>query len=185
MGRTQNKSRRNTATRGQTNGTKSPKGSGKRETAQIFPGGNSKYIENLSANTDTLRHLLKKNVAWEWTNEHQAAFETLKKKITEIPCWAHYNPDYKNVITTDASTKGLEATMWQEQSDGKLKPNAIACRFISGAEKKYAINELKLLAVVWGLKHFRLYVYGNPIKIAHRPPSIETAFKKKSDHYNL
>ena len=53
--------------------------------------------------------------------EHQVAFETLKKKITEIPCLAHYNSDYKNVITTDTSTKGLGATLWQEQPDGKLK----------------------------------------------------------------
>ena len=114
----------------------------------------SKYIHNLSAQTDILRQLLKKDYEWIWTEEHTQAFENLKQKITEIPCLAHYNSYYPNVITTNASTKGLGATLWQEQPDGKLKPIGFASRFLSDTEKKYAINELELLAVVWGLEHF-------------------------------
>ena len=119
----------------------------------------SKYIENLSAQTDILRQLLKKDNNWNWTTEHTKAFENLKQKITEIPCVAHYNSDYPNIITTDASTKGLGATLRQEQPDGKLKPIGFASRFLSDTEKKYAINKLELLAVVWGLEHFRLCIY--------------------------
>ena len=96
----------------------------------------SKYIDNLSAQTDSLRQLLKKDTEWLWTEEHTRVFENLKQKITEIPCLAHYNSDYPNVITTDASTKGLGATLWQEQPDGKLKPIGFASRFLSDTEKK-------------------------------------------------
>ena len=71
----------------------------------------SKYIENLSAQTDDLRKLLKKDNEWKCTDEHTKAFENLKQKITEIPCLAHYNSNYRNIITTDASTKGLGATL--------------------------------------------------------------------------
>ena len=71
----------------------------------------SKYIENLSAQTDVLRQLLKKGNDWIWTEEHTEAFENLKQKITEIPCLAHCNSNYPNIITTDASTKGLGATL--------------------------------------------------------------------------
>ena len=39
----------------------------------------SKYIENLSAQTDFLRQLLKKNNEWIWTPEHSEAFTQLKK----------------------------------------------------------------------------------------------------------
>ena len=118
----------------------------------------SKYINNLSSQIGSLRQLLKKDNGWLWTEEHTQAFENLKQKITEIPCLAHYNSNYPNVITTDASTKGLGATLWQEQSDGKLKPIGFASRFLSDTEKKYAINELELLAVLWGLEHFRFYI---------------------------
>ena len=106
--------------------------------AQIFLGAIqylSKYINNLSAQTDSLRQLLKKDTEWIWTGEHTKAFENLKQKITEIPCLAHYKSDYPNVITTDASTKGLGATLWQEQPDGKLKPISFASRFLADTEK--------------------------------------------------
>ena len=138
----------------------------------------SKYIDNLSAQTDTLRQLLKKDNEWIWTEEHTAAFEKLKQKITEIPCLAHYNSDYRNIITTDASTKGLGATPWQEQPDGNLKLIGFASRFLSDTEKKYAINELELLAVVWGLEHFRLYVYGKPIKLLTDHQALEPLIKR-------
>ena len=95
----------------------------------------SKYMNNLSAQTDSLRQLLKKDNEWMRTVEHTQAFENLKQKIKEIPCLAHYNSDYPNVITTDASTKGLGATLWQEQPDGKLKPIAFASLFLSDTDK--------------------------------------------------
>ena len=138
----------------------------------------SKYINNLSTQTDSLRQLLKKDTEWIWTEEHTKAFENLKQKITEIPCLAHYNSDYPNVITTDASTKGLGATLWQEQTDGKLKPIGSASRFVTDTEKNNAINELELLAVVWGLEHFRLYVYGKPIKLRTDHQALEPLIRR-------
>ena len=125
-----------------------------------------------------MRQLLKKDNEWIWTEEHTAAFENLKQKITEIPCLAHYHSDYPNIITTDASTKGLGATLWQKQPDGNLKPIGFASRFLSDTEKKYAINELELLAVFWGLEHFRLYVYGKRIKLLNDHQALESLIKR-------
>ena len=61
----------------------------------------------MSANTDVLRKLLKKQNEWIWTDEHTKAFNKLKEGITKIPCLAHYNAQNENKISTDASTKGL------------------------------------------------------------------------------
>ena len=72
----------------------------------------SKYIENLSAQTDTLRHVLKKDTEWNWTADQTKALENLKQKFKEIRCLAHYKSDYPIIITTEASTKGLAATLW-------------------------------------------------------------------------
>ena len=89
----------------------------------------SKYIENLSKNTDILRELLKKQNEWIWTEEHTRAFNNLKESITKFPCLAHYNAQSENIITTDASTKGLEVTLWQKQKTGDLKPIGFATDF--------------------------------------------------------
>ena len=113
----------------------------------------SKYIDNLSAQTDSLRQVSRKDNDWIWTEEHTLAFENLKRKITEIPCLAHHNSDYPNVITTDANTKGLSATLCQEQPDGKLKP-------------------------VWGLEHYRLYIYSKPIKLLTDHQALEPLIKR-------
>ena len=67
---------------------------------------------------------------------------------------------------------------WQEQPDKSLKPIAFASRFLTDTEKKYAINELELLAVVWGLEHFRLYIYGKPIKLLTDHQSLEPLLKR-------
>ena len=82
------------------------------------------------------------------------------------------------MITTDASTKGLGATLWQEQLDGTLKPIGYASRFLSSTEKKYAMNELGLLAVVWGLEHCRLYLNGTPIKLSMDHQAFESLIKR-------
>ena len=91
---------------------------------------------------------------------------------------AHYNSNLPNTITTDASTKGLGATLWQEQHNGELKLIAFASRFLSDTEKKYAINELESLAVVWGLEQFRLYIYGKPIKLLTDHQALEPLIKR-------
>ena len=97
----------------------------------------------------------------------------MKNKITGIPCLAHYSSNLLNTITTDAKTKGLGATLWQAQHNGELKPIAFASRFLSDTEKKHTINELGLLAVVWGLEHFRSYIYGKPIKLLTNHQALE------------
>ena len=116
----------------------------------------SKYIENLSAQTDILRHLLKKKNNWNWTTEHSEAFNHLKRKITEIPCLAHYSSVRPNTVTTDASTKRLGAILWQEQDNGELKPIAFASRLLSDAEKKYN-QRAGIISDSLELEHFRLY----------------------------
>ena len=92
-----------------------------------------------------------------------------------MPCLAHCNADIEKFLATDASTKGLG----QKQNDGNLKPIGFASRFLSDTGKKYAINELELLAVVWGLEHFRLYIYGKPIELLTDHHTLVPLFKRK------
>ena len=52
-----------------------------------------------------------------------------------------------------------------KQEDGKIHPVAYASCSVSKSEKNYLIIDLETLAVVWGVTHFRYYLYGHNITI--------------------
>ena len=136
----------------------------------------SKYINNLSAQTDGLRQLLKKDNEWIWTDEHTKAFENLKQKITEIPCLAHYNSYYPNIITTDTSTKGLGAILWQKQPDGNLKPIGFASRYLSDTEKRRN-QRARIVGRSLGIRTFSTLHLRKNDKIINGPSSARTVDK--------
>ena len=78
--------------------------------------------------------------------------------LTEGPCLAHYAKDRENIVSTDASTTGLGITLSEKQDNGITKLIAIGSRYLNETEKKHSICELELLAVVWGLEKFPLYL---------------------------
>ena len=72
---------------------------------------------------------------------------------------------YKN-ITSLKSKVGVSVSSMQ----GKLEvlrrhPIAYASMALNRAEKNYSITKLETLAVVWGVSHFRTYLYGNAVKV--------------------
>ena len=84
---------------------------------------------------------------------------------TQLPCLAHYSSKNENTLTTNATIKGFGATLWQKQKDENLESIRFASRFQLDTKKNYAMIELELLAVVWGLDHCRLHVYGKPMEL--------------------
>ena len=84
----------------------------------------SKFLNNLSKNTDRMRKLLKKDVKWEWTKQINDDFEQVKKETTEAPCLAHFDPKKDNFITTDACNTGLGANLWQKENGAYSATNS-------------------------------------------------------------
>ena len=64
---------------------------------------------------------MKKNETWNWGTEQDEDFGKIKKMLTESPCLAHYAKDKDNIVTTNASTTGLEVTIPQKQDNGNTK----------------------------------------------------------------
>jgi len=76
-------------------------------------------------------------------------------------------PDFAKpfILKTDASGVGLRAILSQVQEDGKPKPICYASRTLQSHEINYGVSELEALAVVWAVKHFRVYLYGHKCEV--------------------
>ena len=117
-----------------------------------------RFIPGFSGLASPLHKLLKKDARYEWTNDQAQAFRGLKNKLISPPILRY--PDYSRefILTTDASNEGVGAVLSQGEI-GKDLPIAFASRSLNKAEKNYSTTEKELLAIVWGVRYFRTYLY--------------------------
>jgi len=77
------------------------------------------YVQDFSTIAHPLYALLKKDVAWTWSDEAQEAFNTLKEKLSKFPILKR--PDFSKVfiLHTNLSALGIGAILGQLDEEGK------------------------------------------------------------------
>jgi len=113
------------------------------------------YVQDFSTIAQAFYALLKKDVAWTWSDEAQEAFNTLKEKLSELPILRR--PDFNKVfiLHIDWSALGIRAIIGQLDEEGKEYAITYASRNNNKAESNYSSYEGECLAVVWVVIHFR------------------------------
>jgi hypothetical protein len=129
-----------------------------------------RFVPNFSHIAAPLHTLLKKDTPYEWTADHEQTFQSLKGKLLSPPILRYPDFNRRFVLTTDASGEGLGAVLSQGEI-GKDLPVAFASRTLNRAEKSYSTTEKELLAIVWGMRYFRPYLYGRKFTAVtdHKP----------------
>ncbi|XP_038207042.1 uncharacterized protein LOC119828829 [Zerene cesonia] len=129
-----------------------------------------RFIPQFSKIAKPLTSLLKKDVPFKWIDEHELAFETLKNKLVSAPILTY--PDFTQpfILTCDASSFAISAILSQGRI-GQDRPIAFASRSLNKAENNYSVTEKECLAIVFGTKVFRPYLYGHRFTIVtdHKP----------------
>ena len=69
----------------------------------------------LSRLAKPIRELSKDKVPFKWGPEHQAAYTEMKQEISSALLLVYYNPKKQTVLQTDEITKGLGASLLQEE----------------------------------------------------------------------
>ena len=130
-----------------------------------------KFLPDLSSLLAPLNSLLQKGTKWTWSDSQQTAFDEAKKLLQSSVVLAHYDPSKKLILVCDASPYGIGAVLSQYQDDNTERPVAYASRSLSKAEKNYSHPEKEGLAVIFGVKHFHQYLYGQHFTILtdHQP----------------
>ncbi|XP_062586311.1 uncharacterized protein K02A2.6-like [Saccostrea cucullata] len=130
-----------------------------------------KFMPNLSTVLRPLHKLLEKDRKWNWTNECQTAFRKVKELMKSDQVLAHYNPHLPIRLSCDASPFGLGAVLSHTYPSGEESPIAFASRTLNSAERNYSEIDKEALGIVWGIKHFHMYLYGRHFSLItdHKP----------------
>lgn len=78
---------------------------------------------------------------------------------------AHFNPEKPILLTCDASPYGISAVLSQREAGKYDRPICCASRTLSVGEKRYAHHNKEGLSVVFGIREFYQYLYGNELTI--------------------
>jgi hypothetical protein len=124
-----------------------------------------RFIQGCATICACLTVLLQKGVEFIWSDSCDAAFNTLKRALTEAPILAY--PDLRKPfrLYTDASGLGIGSVLQQIQPDKTERVIAYVSRNLKKYEANYGVTELELLAIVWSLGYFRPYLLGSSTTI--------------------
>ncbi|GJV84766.1 putative reverse transcriptase domain-containing protein [Tanacetum coccineum] len=106
-----------------------------------------RFIENFSKIAKPLTILTQKSKTFDWGEEQEKAFQTLKDKLCNVPVLALSNRPEDFVVYYDASSLGLSYVLMQR---GMVI--AYASRQLKIHEKNYTTHDLELGDVVFALK---------------------------------
>jgi hypothetical protein len=119
-----------------------------------------RFIKSFAHITAPLNELTHKEVQFNWSEQHDAAFNQVKVALTTAPCLAL--PDFEAartdkpfVVTTDASDFGIGAILTQDN-----KPVAFESRKLTSFERTWTTTEKEMLGIIHALTTWRCYLEG-------------------------
>ena len=132
------------------------------------------FVKGFSKITTPLTNLTRKESKFEWTDKHDRAFQELRDRLTSAPVLAIPKSEEQFTIYSDASHQGLGCVLMQ---NGKVI--AYGSRQLKPHEKNYPTHDLELAAIVFTLKIWRHYLYGEKFDLFSDHKSLRYLFSEK------
>ncbi|KAA3470316.1 Integrase, catalytic core [Gossypium australe] len=132
------------------------------------------FVKGFSMIATSLTKLLQKDVKFEWSEKCHQSFEQLKVLLTEAPVLVQAESGKKFIVYSDASLNGLGCVLMQE---GKVI--AYSSRQLKLHEKNYQTHDLELAAIVFALKIWRHYLFGEKCHIFTDHKSLKYMITQK------
>ena len=123
---------------------------------------------------DLDRSYYQKGVKFEWSNDCERSFQELKNRLVTTPFFTIHSGLEGFVVYSDASHQGLGCVLMQH---GKVV--AYASRQLKPYERNYPTHDLELAAVVFALKIWRHFLFGETCEIFTDHKSLKYLFSQK------
>ena len=133
------------------------------------------FVEHFSLLVALLTRLTRKGVKYEWSDDCEQSFQELKSRLTMALVLALPTLRVEYVVFSDASRQGLGYVLMQ---NGRVI--AYASRQLKKHEINYPTHELELAVVVFALKIWRHYLYGETCRIFTDHKSLKYLLTQKT-----
>ncbi|GJT05738.1 reverse transcriptase domain-containing protein [Tanacetum coccineum] len=137
-----------------------------------------RFIKDFLKIARPITKLLKKDTPFEFNDECQKAFESLKEKRTCAPVIVSPNWNLLFELMCDASDFDVGAVLGQK--DGKnFHPIYFTSKTLNTAQQKYTVTEKELMAVVFAFEKFLSYLILSKTIVHTDHSALRHLFKKQ------
>ncbi|WRX11506.1 Reverse transcriptase [Theobroma cacao] len=133
-----------------------------------------RFVQGFSLIAAHLTCLTRKGVKFKWDDVCESQFQELKNQLTFTPVLTLPVSGKGFVVYSDASKLGLGCVLMQDE-----KVVAYAYRQLKRHEANYPTHDLELAAVVFALKIWRHYLYGEHCRIFTDHKSLKYLLTQK------
>lgn len=124
-----------------------------------------KFVPHFSDIGKPLYSLTRKEAPWNWSDDCQKAFETLKSILAGEPALLIPDKDKPFILETDASKVATGAVLYQANANGELQPCGYISESLNEHEQRYEIYDRELLAIVRALDKWTHCLLGAPHRV--------------------
>ena len=136
-----------------------------------FAGYYRRFIEDFSSLAAPMTRSTWKEVKFDWDAQCDEAFQELKMRLTSAPILIVQDRGQGYTVYWDASRAGLGCVLMQSE-----RVVAYGSRQLNNHEQNYPTHDMELAAVVFALKIWRHYVYGELFKVYSYDKTLKYIF---------
>ena len=133
-----------------------------------------RFIEDFSRLAAPMTRLTRKEVKFDWDDQCEEAFQELKRRLTTTPILIVPDRGHGYIVYCDASRAGLGCVLMKS---GRVV--AYGSRQLNIHEQNYPTHYMELAAVVFALKIWRHYLYGEEFEVYSYHKSLKYIFTQR------
>ena len=133
-----------------------------------------RFIEDFSRIAAPMTRLTRKEVKFDWDDRCEEAFQELKRRLTSALILIVPDRGQGYIVYCDASMAGLGCVLMQS---GRVV--AYGSRQFKNHEQNYPTNDMELATVVFALKIWRHYLYGEEFEVYSDHKSLKYIFTQR------
>ncbi|GBG90638.1 hypothetical protein CBR_g50984 [Chara braunii] len=143
-----------------------------------------RFIKGFVAIARPLTNVLKKDRPLIWTPECDQAFSRLKVALISTPVLIRLDLETPFVLITDRQPEAISAILAQVGPNGLEHVVEYASKTVPACKCNYASPTGQCYAALWGISHFRAFLYGRKFTLVtdHEPL---LALKKSEDYLGM